>query len=61
MRKDDLNVHFKTETDVAQNLIDDFFLILAVRVSFHRKDFKLRKRWGYGVISEKTESFVSRT
>ena len=26
MRKDNLNVHdFKTETDVAQNLIDDFF------------------------------------
>ena len=24
MRKDDLNV-YKTETDVAQNLIDDFF------------------------------------
>ena len=35
-----LNVHvFQTETDVARNLIDDFFLILTVRGTFHRKDF----------------------
>ena len=32
--------HFKTETDVAQNLIDDFsFLTLTVRGPFHRKNF----------------------
>ena len=35
-----VNVYFRTETDVAQNLIDDFFLTLTVRRLFHRKDFK---------------------
>ena len=46
MRKDDLNVH---ETDVAQNLIHDCFLTLTVRERFHRKEFKLKKIWGYGI------------
>ena len=32
-------LYFKKETDAAQNLIDDFFLTLAVRRPFHRKDF----------------------
>ena len=32
--------YFKIKTDVAQNLIDDFFLILTVRGTFHKKDFK---------------------
>ena len=32
--------YFKTKTDVAQNLIHVFFLTLAVRRPFHRKDFK---------------------
>ena len=31
---------FKTETDVAQNLIDDFFLTLTVRGPFQSKDFR---------------------
>ena len=46
--------YFKTETDVAQILIDFFFLTLTVRRPFHRKDFKWR---GYGsmvLLSEKT-------
>ena len=40
--KNDLNVqiYFKTETVVAQNWIDDFFLTLTVRGAFNRKDFK---------------------
>ena len=40
--KNDLSVHiyFKTETAVAQNWIDDFFLTLTVRGPFNRKDFK---------------------
>ena len=32
--------NLKRDTDVAQNLIDDFFLTLTVRGPFHRKDFK---------------------
>ena len=51
--------YLKTETDVGQNLIHDFFLILTVRGSFHRKDFKWKKKKKMGVyailISEKTE------
>ena len=40
--KNDQNVqiYFKTETVVAQNWIDDFFLTLTVRGAFNRKDFK---------------------
>ena len=51
MRKDYLNVctYLKTETDVAQNLNDDFFQTLTVRGPFHKKDFKCLKIWGYGV------------
>ena len=45
MRKDDLNV-YKTETDVAQNLIDDFFSNFDCWVPFHRKDFKWEKYMG---------------
>ena len=40
MQKDDLSMHFKTEDDAAQNLIDDFFSTLTVRGTFHRKHFK---------------------
>ena len=36
-------MYFKTETDVAQNVID-FFLILIVEGPFHRKDFKQKKK-----------------
>ena len=35
--------YFKIETDLAQNLIDDFFLILTVRGLSHRKDFKRKE------------------
>ena len=49
--------HFKTKTDVAQNLIDKFFLTLPVNGPFHRKDFKWKKYRGTGLISEKTEAF----
>ena len=51
----------KTETDVAQNLIDDFFLTLTVRGTFHRMDFKWKKIGGTGLLSEKNGSFVCRT
>ena len=47
--------YFNTKTDVAQNLIDDFFLTLTVRGPFHRKDFKWKKIGGTGLISEKTK------
>ena len=50
-------MYFKTKTDVSQNLIDNFFLTLTVRGPFHRKDFKLKKYGGMGLISEKTEAF----
>ena len=32
--------YFKTKTDVAQNLIDDFFSNFDCQRTFHRKDFK---------------------
>ena len=48
--------YFTTETDAAQNLIDNFFfLIWTVKRSFHRKGFKWKKYGGTGLISEKTE------
>ena len=49
--------YFKIETDAAQNLINDFFLILTVGGPFHWKDFKWEKEGGTGLISEKMEVF----
>ena len=44
MQKDDLiSTYFKIETDIVQNLIDDFFLTLFVIEPSHRKDFKRKK------------------
>ena len=48
--------YFKTETDVVQNLIDDFFPTSTVRGLFHRKDFRRGKHVGTGLISEKAEA-----
>ena len=50
-----MRTYFNTEINVAQNLIDDFFLTLAVKGPFHRKDFTWKKIGGTGSISEKTE------
>ena len=36
-------MYFKTETGVAQNLMDDLFLTLTVTGPFHRKDFNSKK------------------
>ena len=40
--------YFKIETNVAQNLIDDFFSNSDCRGPFHRKDFKGKNMgvWG---------------
>ena len=54
-------MYFNTKTDVAQNLIDDFFLTLTVRGPSHKKDLKLKKNEGTGLISQKNGSFVCRT
>ena len=52
--------YFKTETDVAQNLIDDFFSNLTVRGTFHKKDFKLKKKYeSTWLISEKMEALYA--
>ena len=50
--------YFKTETDVAQNLIDDFFQTLTVRGPFQKK--KKKKKWGYGknFLKKKKKIFV---
>ena len=48
MRKDDLNV-YKTETDVAQNLIDDFFSNLTVEYLSIGRILSEKNIWGYGV------------
>ena len=53
--------YFNTKTDVAQNLIDDFFLTLTVRGPSHKKDLKLKKNEGTELISQKNGSFVCRT
>ena len=39
--------YFKTETDVAQNLINDSFVTLTFRGPFQRKNFKF-KNMGVG-------------
>ena len=54
-----MSTYFKIETDVAQNLIDDFFLTLTVRGPFHWKDFKCKKHGRTGLISEKTEALYA--
>ena len=50
-------MYFKRKTGVVQNLIDKLFLTLTVRGPLHRKDFKLKKYGGTGLISEKTEAW----
>ena len=49
-------MYFKTETDIAQNLIDYFFLTLTVRRPFHKKNFKWRGYGSTGLCSEETEA-----
>ena len=48
--------YFKTETDVAENLIDFFFLTLTVRRSYHWKDFRGKKIGDTSLLSEETEA-----
>ena len=50
--------HFKTKTNIAQNLIDEF-LTLTVREPFHTNDFKSKKYGGTGSISEITEALYA--
>ena len=50
--------YFNTKTDIAQNLVEDFFITLTVRGPFHRKDFKWKRIWGYGVNFWKNGRFV---
>ena len=49
-------MYFKTETDIAQNLIDYFYLTFTVRRPFHRKNFKWRRYGSTGLRSEETEA-----
>ena len=54
--------YFKTETDVAQNLIDDFFQTLTVRGPFQKK--KKKKKigvWDQFLKKKKKKSFLCRT
>ena len=55
-----MSKYFKIETDVAQNLIDDFFLTLTVKWPWGRI-LSEKKYVGTGLISEKNGSFVCRT
>ena len=49
--------YFKTETDTAQNLIDDFFLTLAVRKDPSTGRISIEKKYGgTGILSEKMEA-----
>ena len=49
--------YFKTKTDAAQNLINNFFLTLIVRGPFNRKDLSEKKCRSTELISEKMEAF----
>ena len=49
-------MYFKTETDIAQNLIDYFFLTLTVRRPFRRKNFKWRGYGSTGLHSEEAKA-----
>ena len=51
--------YFKTETDIAQNLVDYFFLTLTVKGPFHGKGFKEKKYMSTGLLSEKTEALYA--
>ena len=51
--------HFKTKTDVTQNLTNKFFSNFTVRGPSDRKDFKWEKIWGYRLISDKTEAIMN--
>ena len=48
--------YFKTETAVAQNLIDDFFLTLTARWLFHRNDFKWKNMGVQGQFLKKIKA-----
>ena len=50
-----MRTYLKAETNVAQNMIDYFFLTLTVRRPFHRKNFKWRGYGSTGLRSEETE------
>ena len=52
-------IYFKAETDVAQNLINYFFLTLTIRRPFLRKDFKWRGYGSMGLLSEETEALIT--
>ena len=47
--------YFSTKTDVAQNLIDDFFSSLWLQEELSYEDFKWKKYGGTGLISQKTK------
>ena len=48
--------HFKTETDVSQNLIDDFFLFFSIRRILSGGKYGYG---GTGLVSEKTEALYA--
>ena len=47
--------YFKTETDVDQDLVNDFLSNFDSQGTFPYEGFKEKKKWGTGLISEKTE------
>ena len=48
-------IYLKAETDIAQNMIDYFFLTLTVRSPFHGETFKWRGYGSAGLRSKETE------
>ena len=58
LRKNDLNVHIFQYKNWCSPKSDQwfFFPTLTVRGPFHRKDFKWKKNWGYGITFSKTEA-----
>ena len=49
--------YLKKETDLAQNLINDFFFWLWISEDLSTGRILSEKLWGSGLISEKTEAF----
>ena len=53
--------YFNIKADVAQTLIDFFFLTLTVREPFYKKDFEWKKKYGgLGLISAKNVSLYAK-
>ena len=52
-----MSTYFRAETDVAQNLIDDFFSNFDCQKTLSQEGFQVKKILGYGTIFWKIDIF----